>query len=151
MISARRFRRERLADAASDELIAATDIADLLVKKGVPFREAHGVVAGARPRGGRRGAGRCPSCRRTSCASVSEHLDQRGRGGADPESWLESKVWVGGTASTVCGSSSTPPRLELERRVIAACTLDRAFYDRPVLDVARDLVGCTVATARPPA
>ena len=32
--------------AASDELIAATDIADLLVRLGMPFREAHGVVAG---------------------------------------------------------------------------------------------------------
>ena len=40
------FNRERLAEAASDEMLAATDVADLLVKKGVPFREAHGIVAG---------------------------------------------------------------------------------------------------------
>ena len=32
--------------AASDELLAATDVADLLVRRGMPFREAHGVVAG---------------------------------------------------------------------------------------------------------
>ena len=32
--------------AAADELIAAVDIADLLVRGGLPFREAHGVVAG---------------------------------------------------------------------------------------------------------
>ena len=35
-----------MSEAASDELIAATDVADLLVRSGVPFREAHGVVAG---------------------------------------------------------------------------------------------------------
>ncbi len=40
------FRRERLAAAASDEFLAATDIADLLVRRGIPFREAHGVVGG---------------------------------------------------------------------------------------------------------
>jgi argininosuccinate lyase len=40
------FDRERLAAAASDELVAATDVADLLVRKGIPFREAHGVVGG---------------------------------------------------------------------------------------------------------
>ena len=32
--------------AARDEMLAATDIADVLVARGVPFREAHGVVAG---------------------------------------------------------------------------------------------------------
>ena len=37
---------ERLEAAASDEMLAATDIADLLVREGVPFREAHGMVAG---------------------------------------------------------------------------------------------------------
>ena len=46
MLAGVRFDRERLAAAASDELIAATDVADLLVRRGVPFREAHGVVAG---------------------------------------------------------------------------------------------------------
>ena len=46
MLRGIRFRRERLAGAAADELLAATDLADLLVRRGVPFREAHGVVAG---------------------------------------------------------------------------------------------------------
>jgi len=40
------FDRERLERAASDEFLAATDLADLLVAEGIPFREAHGIVAG---------------------------------------------------------------------------------------------------------
>ena len=40
------FDRERMAAAASDEFLAATDVADLLVRRGVPFREAHGIVGG---------------------------------------------------------------------------------------------------------
>ena len=27
-------------------MLAATEVADLLVRKGVPFREAHGIVGG---------------------------------------------------------------------------------------------------------
>src|ERR1700761_5235497 len=46
MLSGISFRRSRLAQAASDEFLAATDVADLLVKRGLPFRQAHGVVAG---------------------------------------------------------------------------------------------------------
>ena len=46
MLEGLSFDRERLADAAGDELLAATDVADLLVPKGMPFREAHGVVGG---------------------------------------------------------------------------------------------------------
>jgi argininosuccinate lyase len=45
MLESIRFDRERLAAAASDEFLAATDIADLLTRRGVPFREAHGLVA----------------------------------------------------------------------------------------------------------
>ena len=40
------FDRERMAAAAADEFLAATDVADLLVRQGVPFREAHGIVGG---------------------------------------------------------------------------------------------------------
>ena len=46
MLAGLRFDRERLAAAAADELVAATDVADLLVRRGMPFREAHGVVGG---------------------------------------------------------------------------------------------------------
>jgi seryl-tRNA(Sec) selenium transferase len=38
------FHRERLEAASGDEMLAATEVADLLVREGVPFREAHGIV-----------------------------------------------------------------------------------------------------------
>ena len=57
------FRRERLAAASDDEFIAATDVADLLVKRGLPFRQAHGGRRRA-SFGSRSPAGeRCPSYR----------------------------------------------------------------------------------------
>jgi argininosuccinate lyase len=46
MLAGIRFNRERLAAAAEDEMLAATDLADALVQEGVPFREAHGLVGG---------------------------------------------------------------------------------------------------------
>src|SRR6478752_3453932 len=46
MLTGIEFDRERLEAASGDEMLAATEIADLLVRKGVPFREAHGIVGG---------------------------------------------------------------------------------------------------------
>ena len=46
MLAGMTFDRSRLAAAASDEMIAAVDIADMLVRRGVPFRQSHGIVAG---------------------------------------------------------------------------------------------------------
>ena len=46
MLDGLSFNRERLAQASDDEFLAATDLADVLVGEGVPFREAHGIVAG---------------------------------------------------------------------------------------------------------
>ena len=84
MIAGARFRRERMAAAASDELIAATDLADLLVKRGMPFREAHGVVAGLVREAVESGARRWPRwpCRRSArtprrCSSAARGWSRR--------------------------------------------------------------------------
>ena len=40
------FDYEKMAAAASDPTLASVDLADFLVRKGVPFREAHRRIAG---------------------------------------------------------------------------------------------------------
>jgi argininosuccinate lyase len=45
LMATARFNFERMADAADSPAAAAIDLAEYLVEKGVPFREAHGVVA----------------------------------------------------------------------------------------------------------
>ena len=44
MVKTTTFNEERLAEAAIGDFTLATDAADLLARRGVPFREAHGVV-----------------------------------------------------------------------------------------------------------
>jgi len=44
MLGGATWRTERLATAANDALIAATDLADHLAQRGMPFRQAHEVV-----------------------------------------------------------------------------------------------------------
>ncbi len=46
LLATARFDFERMAEAADTPSAAAIDLAEFLVEKGVPFREAHGVVAG---------------------------------------------------------------------------------------------------------
>jgi argininosuccinate lyase len=97
MLGSIEFRRERLAAAAGDEFLAATDIADLLVRRGVPFREAHGVVAALV-------AAAIDSGRPLSAlseAELAEHspmLDQEFYAVLSDEAWLESKVSEGATS-----------------------------------------------------
>ncbi len=47
MVAAMRINPERCAAAVSDPLLLATDLADYLVRKGVPFRKAHELVGKA--------------------------------------------------------------------------------------------------------
>jgi argininosuccinate lyase len=90
MVAGAQFRRERMADAAADELIAATDLADLLVKRGTPFREAHGVIAGLVREA-------VDSGRPLAEVAVSA-LGEEAAEVLERSSWLESKVSEGGTA-----------------------------------------------------
>ncbi|HTN23572.1 MAG TPA: argininosuccinate lyase [Solirubrobacteraceae bacterium] len=98
MIRGARFDRERMSAAASDDLIAATDVADHLVKRGVPFRQCHGIVA------------RLVRIAVDSGRSLGELTDEELTAASDElepaqfrallaqSSWLESKVSEGGTS-----------------------------------------------------
>ena len=108
-----RFDRDRLAGAAGDEMIAATDIADLLVRRGVPFRQSHGIVAGLVARRWTRAA-RCPSCRWRRSAATPSVLDEEYYDVLSERSWLESKVSEGGTALTRVREQLAHARAELE-------------------------------------
>jgi argininosuccinate lyase len=95
------FDRERLAAAASDELLAATDVADLLVRLGVPFREAHGAVAGL-VRTALDSGRTLSELTREELAAHSETLAAHPgqlREVLAERAWLESKVSAGGTSS----------------------------------------------------
>jgi argininosuccinate lyase len=90
MVAGARFRRERMASAAADELIAATDLADLLVKRGTPFREAHGVVAGL--------VREAVDSGRLLADVAVPALGDEAAAMLERSSWLESKVSEGGTS-----------------------------------------------------
>ncbi len=92
------FDREGLAEAAADEFAAATDVADLLVRKGMPFREAHGVVGGLVREALEHGKS-LSELTPEDLRRHSELLDDSYYEVLSPASWLESKGSAGGTAS----------------------------------------------------
>src|SRR3984893_11764928 len=99
------FNRERMLEAASDELIAATDVADLLVRLGTPFREAHGAVAGLV----RTAIDSGRTLSQLTSEEVSAHSQTLAEHAAEYQevlsqsSWLESKISEGGTSLTRVG------------------------------------------------
>jgi argininosuccinate lyase len=98
MLAGLRFDRERLAAAASDELVAATDVADLLVRKGMPFREAHGVVGGL-VRTALESQRPLSELDREQLAEHSELLDDEYYEVLREGAWLDSKISAGGTSA----------------------------------------------------
>ena len=113
MLSSISFDRDRLAGAAGDEMIAATDIADLLVRRGVPFRQSHGIVAGivkAAVDSGR-------ALSELSLEEIRGHsdvLDEEYYDVLSERSWLESKVSEGGTALPRVREQLAHARAELD-------------------------------------
>jgi argininosuccinate lyase len=91
------FRRERMEAAAADEFPAATDIADELVRRGVPFRESHGVVAGLVRTAIEQGK-QLSELDPEEVARVAPQLDGDGLGPLLAGGWLDTKVSEGGTS-----------------------------------------------------
>jgi len=97
MLAGIRFDRERLAAAAADEMIAAVDVADMLVREGVPFREAHGIVASlvrAAVDSGRT----LSELRKEELEELAPQLGDEYYTLLFEGAWIESKVSEGGTA-----------------------------------------------------
>jgi argininosuccinate lyase len=102
-----------LAEAAADEFAAATDLADLLARKGMPFREAHGVVGGLV----REALDQGKALSELTPDDLKRHSELLGDSYyevLDSASWLESKVSAGGTASARVAEQLDAARAALE-------------------------------------
>jgi argininosuccinate lyase len=97
MLVAVAFDRARLQSAAGDEFLAATDVADLLVRRGMPFRQAHGVVAGLVRRALEEGK-TLSELAPEELTQQSPLLDEEFYAVLRDQAWLQSKVSRGGTS-----------------------------------------------------
>jgi argininosuccinate lyase len=112
LLAGLRFDRERLAEAASDELLVATDVADLLVRKGMPFRQAHGVVGGL-VRAALDSGRSLSELGREELVAHSELLDDSYYELFEAGRSVESKSSAGGTASVRLSEQLDAARLQL--------------------------------------
>jgi argininosuccinate lyase len=108
------FNRERLAAAAADEMLAATDLADALVREGVPFREAHGLVAGLVKTAVDSGRS-LSELSDAELDGVPESARQAVRDALVAGQTIESKISAGGT-----GSARVGEQLERAREALGA-------------------------------
>ena len=142
------FDRERLEEASGDEMLAATEVADLLVREGVPFREAHGIV-GELVRDAIAAGVPLSGLSREQIAARSEHLDRRVLRGPAA---LQLAGVEGDRRRHRLGAARRPDRGGLEapgrdprcggRGLSSSERLGREFFDRSVHAVARELIGC---------
>jgi len=97
MLRELQFNRHRMEDAARDDFLAATDLADLLVRRGVPFRESHGIVASLVRSAVDQGK-QLAELSDEDVKAVAPQLNGGLREVLSEGAWLESKVSEGGTS-----------------------------------------------------
>jgi argininosuccinate lyase len=107
------FNRERLAAAAADEMLAATDLADALVREGVPFREAHSLVGGL-VRTAIQSGRALSELTDAELNGVPDSARDAVRRALESGQTIESKVSAGGTASARVSEQLASARAALE-------------------------------------
>ncbi|HEV7918229.1 MAG TPA: argininosuccinate lyase [Solirubrobacterales bacterium] len=115
MLGSITFKKERLAEAAGDEMLAAVDIADLLVRKGMPFREAHGTV-GSLVRYAIEQDKKLSELSTDELAKFSDLFDDEYHALLSGNGWIESKQSQGGTSS-----KALDYQFELANAILDAC------------------------------
>jgi argininosuccinate lyase len=121
-------RVDRMAEAAADPMLLATDLAEILVQSGVPFRDAHEAVGQI--------VGHCTrkqiDLRSLSHADMQSFHEAFGAGAdelLDLERSLESRSLVGGTARSRVESTLTEVEAEMAAEHSALDALEAADRD----------------------
>jgi argininosuccinate lyase len=97
MVATLRFDAERLGALAPQDFSLATDVAEWLVRRGVPFREAH-EITGAYVRRCEENESDLADLSDAELAEISPHLTPEVRGVLSVEGAVASRNAVGGTA-----------------------------------------------------
>ncbi|MDQ1216736.1 argininosuccinate lyase [Microbacterium arborescens] len=110
MVATLRFDVDRMAELAPQGFSLATDVAEWLVKRGVPFREAH-EISGSLVRLCEEQGIELHEASDDDLVSVSEHLAPEVREVLSPEGSVASRDGIGGTA---------PVRVDEQRAALIA-------------------------------
>jgi argininosuccinate lyase len=108
---------ERMAAALTGGFAEATEAADFLVRRGVPFREAHGAAARLVLEAERRGLSRLTDLPDEVFPAVHPRLDAEVRRALRPESAVRARDLPGGTAPRRVGAEVRRLRRALSARL----------------------------------
>lgn len=97
VVSTLQFRTDRMAEALADGFLMSTDLADYLVERGVPFREAHGVI-GALVRDCYASGRKLTELTDEELRAAHPKLDEGSRRALDPFESLRRRDVIGGPA-----------------------------------------------------